>query len=165
MRTHKCTHMSGPIGLLAGLLCIPSPYIYFDACQAFSNVYPTVLDCACTTPSYKGLCSAAPAIVHLPCIELYGAFSSTGAWPLLLCARASSVFEHTRCILVTLQIRHQAPNGHCPRLQRQAPRERHLSRIRMPSDSRAPSVGYLSYLRRPPRLSALRSVSSFHVQM
>ena len=109
--------------------------------------------------------SAAPAIVHLPCIELYGAFSSTGAWPLLLCARASSVFEHARCIFVTLQIRHRAPNGHWPRLQRQAPRERHMSRIRMAGDSWAPSVGYLSYLRRPPRLSALRSVSLFHVQM
>ena len=163
MRTHKRTHMSGPVGLLAGLLRTPSPYVYFDACQAFSNVYPTVLKCACTTPSYRG--SAAPAIVHLPCIELYGAFSPIGAWPLLLCVRASSVFDHTRCIFVTLQIRHQAPNGHCPRLQRQAPRERHLSRIRMASDSRAPNVGYLSYLRRPPRLSALRSVSLFHVQM
>ena len=90
VRTHKRTHMFGPIGLLAGLLCIPSPYVYFDACQAFSNVYPTVLNCACTTPSYKGLCSPSDCALALHravwCFLFHWSLAS-----LVVCARFISV--------------------------------------------------------------------------
>lgn len=93
VRTNARTSLA-PFGLLAGLFCIPSPCVYYDACQAFHNLYPTVLKCARTTPSYKGLCSLSDCALALHraarCFLSLWSLAS-----LVVCARFISVCTHT----------------------------------------------------------------------